>query len=105
MANGKLAGSMIQSINTWQQFYSVPTGYISTVTINICNQSSSKAKVRIAIPTSTTVNADDIIEYDVELYPHESFQRSGVVLGSGQYVYVFSDQGLVSVNIWGFEEN
>jgi hypothetical protein len=105
MANGRLAGAMVQSTNTWEQFYSVPMGYTSTVTINICNQGSSNAKIRIAVPSSTSVNPEDIIEHDVEIYPHESFQRAGVVLGTGQYVYIFSDQGSVSVNIWGFEEN
>ena len=104
MAQGKLGSAMIQNTNTWEQFYTVPLGYTASITINVCNQSANNAKIRIAIPSSTSVNPEDIIEYDVVLYPQESFQRSGVVLGSGQYVYCRSDQGSVSVNVWGFEE-
>ncbi len=104
MANGRLSANVISSTNNWEQQYTVPSSATATITINVCNQGASNAKIRIALTESTSVGPEEIIEYDVELYPGESFQRGGIVLGSGQYVYVRSDQGSVSINIWGFEE-
>lgn len=104
MAQGRLDTNMISSTNTWEQQYTVPSNNTATITINICNQGASNAKIQIALTDSTSVAPEEIIEYNVELYPGESFQRAGIVLGSGQYVYVRSDQGSVSINVWGFEE-
>jgi len=104
MANGRLASGVISSTNVWEQFYQVPIGYTASITVNVCNQGSNNAKIRIAIPSSTNVNPEDIIEYDVEIYKNESFQRTGIVLSSGQYVFIRSNEGSISINIWGFEE-
>jgi hypothetical protein len=104
MAQGRLAAEMVQSTNTWEQLYVVPNGYSATVTVNVCNQGANNAQVRLAVTSSTSVNPEDIVEFDVVVYPNESFQRGGIVLGSGQYIYVRSDQGSVSLNVWGFEE-
>ena len=104
MANqGKLAGAIITSTNVWQQIYQVTVSTTASVTINICNQGSDTAQVQIAIPSSTTVNPADIIEYNLSVYKQESFTKT-FVLSSGDYVYVKSNAGSVSVNIWGFEE-
>lgn len=103
MAQGKLASVLINSVNTYTQIYQVPVGFSAAVTVNICNQGTSNAKIRLAIPSSTTVNPVDVIEYDCEIYPSDSFQRN-LVLSSGDYIYVRSNQGSVSVNVWGVTE-
>jgi hypothetical protein len=104
MANGRLASGVISSTNVWEQFYQVPVGFTASITLNVCNQGANNAKIRVAIPSSTNVNPEDIIEYDVEIYKNESFQRTGIVLSSGQYLFIRSNEGSISVNIWGFEE-
>lgn len=104
MASGRIATTLISTTGTNIQIYQVPSGKTATITINCCNQGASTAKLRMAIADSTTVALSEWIEFDLTLLPKESFQRSGVVMTGGQYLYIRSDQPDISVNVWGFDE-
>lgn len=105
MASGRLAKENISSINTDIQVYQVPSSHVASFTISICNRGSSNAKIRIALTDAASIDLEEYVDFDTVVYPKETYQRSGVVLSSGQYVYVRSDQANISVNIYGFEES
>lgn len=104
MASGRLGTQNITSTNTNIQLYQVPSGQNASVTINVCNRGTSAAAIRIALTDSTTPDLSEWVDWDAVVQPNESYQRTGVVLSSGQYVYVRSDQANISVNVYGFEE-
>lgn len=104
MASGRLAKVNISSINTDTQVYQVPTNHLASFTISVCNRGTSNAKIRIALTDSTSIGLDEYVDFDTIVYPKDSYQRTGLVLSSGQYVYIRSDQANISVNVYGFEE-
>ena len=85
--------------------YTVATGNMSTVSINLVNTSSTvTAKIRIGITTSGSLAAADYIEYDTSLTPNGVLERTGIVLGASDIVYVRSDVANVTARVYGFEE-
>ncbi len=101
---GRLAKISITDPNTDTQIYQVPVGNIATVTLNVCNKTGSVIRIRVAVTDSTSIGSEEYLDYNIPIYPYESYQRSGIVLGSSQYLYVRGDAGGLSVNVWGFEE-
>jgi hypothetical protein len=104
MASGRLASENVTTVNSNVQIYQVPTGFNASFTINACNRGTSNAKIRISLSDSGTPALGEYVDFDVIVYPKESYQRTGVVLSSGQYVFFYTDQAGISVNVYGFEE-
>jgi hypothetical protein len=101
---GRLATLDITNAATDIQLYSCPSSKTASLSLSIVNRSSSNAKVRIALTNSTTVTNDAYIAYDVNIYPNEVYERSGIVLSQGQYVYVRSSITGVNAVACGYEE-
>jgi hypothetical protein len=104
MASGRLATENVTTVGTAVQIYQVPSSHNASVTINVCNRGTSNAKVRIAVTDSTTPALGEWLDFEEVVFPKESYQRTGVVLGSAQYIYFYTDQANISVNVYGFEE-
>jgi len=104
MATGRLATLDISSANTDTQLYAVPSSKVASFTICMTNRTASNAKVRIAFTDTTSIGTDEYIAYDVTIMPYEVYERSGLVLTQGQYVYVRSTITGVNAVAWGYEE-
>lgn len=107
MAN-KIQATTAVSASTETKVYEVPTGYVFTGFVNVCNRNSTVAKVRIAYGSNAAMAAGMYVEYDLPLSPAGTVgnvvQLTGVILGSEQAVWVRSDSSNVDVVVGGYEE-
>ena len=104
MASGRLASLDITSASTDTQLYAVPSGKTASFSVTMVNRSASPVLVRIALTNSTSVTADEYIAYDYTIYPNESYERAGLVLAQGYFVYVRSSATSVNAVVYGYEE-
>jgi len=104
MPNGRLASLDITSANTDTLLYTVPSTKTASFTVCMTNRTASSVKVRIALTDSTSITNDEYIAYDVTIHPYEVYERSGLVLYQGQYVYVRSATTGINAVAWGYEE-
>ena len=104
MATGRLASLDISNAATDTQLYAVPSGKVASFSITMVNRGSSPVQVRIALTDATSVGLDEYIAYDYTIYPKESYERSGLVLAQGQFVYVRSSATGVNAVAYGYEE-
>lgn len=105
MTIGRLgAVNLSASVNTI--LYTAPAGSFATLTINMCNRTLTSSKIRIAILSGAlgSLSVNDYIEYDVAISTAGMIERSGIVVGPGNSVMVFSDSSNMSAVCWGFEE-
>lgn len=104
MASGRLASLDITNAATDTQLYACPSNKTASFTVSMVNRSASPVTVRIALTDSTTVGNDEYIAYEQPIYPGESYERSGLVLTQGQFVYVRSSATSVNAVAYGYEE-
>lgn len=105
MASGRLgAADLTGGTNT--SIYTVPASTVATVNISVCNRGSSDATIRLMHLDGAigTLANEDYIEYDVVVEPNDTFERTGIVMAATHTIGVRSDSGLVTVQVWGWEE-
>lgn len=101
---GKLAAVNLTTPNTATSVYRCRTSKYTIATISICNRNSATADITISI--SDSINAHYIagsIEFETGLLPNGVLERTGVAIGSGQYITVTSSVADVSVVLMGVE--
>jgi len=90
-----------------QVIYTAPVAKRATVTINLCNLSSTTLLVQLAMVTSsssTPTNAD-FIEYNVPLEAYGgTLERSGLTPSDGQKIIAYASAPSMSAVVWGYEE-
>jgi len=77
----------------------------STVTISLCNKNTATASIRVAIVDGIAIDDvrdADYIEYDFPITSRNVLERTAIVLGQNQSIYVFSNIASVSAVVWGF---
>jgi hypothetical protein len=86
--------------------YVCPGSKRSTVTINICNATTSPAlvKVGLSVSGSTSIGSTDTIEYNLSIAPGHSVERTGLALANGDQVRAYSDITGVVIVTWGYIE-
>lgn len=83
----------------------VAAGKSATVNINVCNRSTTSAKVRIAISTTAVPTPKEFIEYDVPVVAGGApLLRTGEVVKSGEYVVIYTDGDSCSARVSGYDE-
>lgn len=103
MATGIL-GAYALITKTYQAIYVNNNDRASIVTVNFNNRNDISAFVRIAISTNaTTPLASEFVEYDAEVLGMGVLERSGLVVGPGQFIVVYSSQPNCSAQSWGVE--
>ena len=85
--------------------YTVPTGKVSVITLNICNGTAATTPVSVALSTSTTPTVGEFIEKDVYVIPGGVLERTGIVLGAAERIIVNAGAANVAVVAYGYEEN
>ena len=104
MSTGIL-GARTLLAGTAQNIYVNNNTEASVVSVNVCNFNHIATTISIAISTAghSSVTANEWVEYDAELLGKGVLERSGIVVGAGQYVVVKSSENNVSTQVWGIE--
>jgi hypothetical protein len=104
MANGLLASADITSANVDTMLYQPTAAKTGSFSVSLANRTSGIINIRIALTTTGSVSNQAYIIYDLPLYPNEAYERSGLALVSGQYIYVRASAVGVSALVWGYED-
>jgi hypothetical protein len=98
-------------LGSWNLYASVPQAiYVNNNTeacilnINVCNRNHVEVKVSIALSISATspINSE-YIEYEAPVFGKGVLERTGIAVGSGQFVVVESSSLNVAASCWGIE--
>jgi hypothetical protein len=104
MSTGIL-GARTLLAGTAQNIYVNNNNDAAVISINVCNFNYITTRISIALSTigHSGVTANEWIEFDAELLGKGVLERSGVVVGAGQYIVVRSTETNVSAQVWGVE--
>jgi hypothetical protein len=102
MATGRLGIADLAAV-TNTTLYTVPTGYFTVATVSVCNRSNQIMTIRIAVSSTATPTASEWIEFDCEIYPKGVLERTGLVIGAGQNIVLYSSTANVSAVAFGIE--
>jgi len=86
------------SLETDVVLYTVPTGEEATLNLFITNQSSDPANVRIGVSTenTNTLAPSEYIEYNLDINPRQTYQRTDIKVRGDQSVIVWTDNANVA---------
>lgn len=101
--SGRL-GAVDVAATTETTVYTVPAGKAASLTVSLCNRTSSAVTVRVALAAAATATAAEWIEYDAQIAPNGVLERTGLALDSGQRLNVYTSAAGVSAVVFGFEE-
>jgi hypothetical protein len=104
MASGILSRNILtQSTDTL--VYTVPAGTVASVTVSLCNQSTSgDARINMALTPLGASTANSYIEFNAIVPSAGVLERSAIVLGAAQTIRVTSTNANTSVVVFGIEE-
>ena len=83
--------------------YTVPTGEEALISLFVANQGPSPARFRVAISdegAGTAITSDQYLEYNRDIVPRTSYQRTNLKIRGGQSVVVFTDTADVSFSVY-----
>jgi len=101
MASGLQASSRPSS-STWTQAFTASTGVV--INVSACNRAGSDTTLSIAtVPTGGTRGPEHEIESGTTVATKSVIERTGIVLDTGDALWVESANGDVAFNIWGVE--
>ena len=102
MASGIL-GQEAPAATTNTVVYTVPATTVAVVNISVVNRSGSAVTARIALAAASTPQSEEFIEYNSSIPSTGVLERTGVVLGAGKKVVVYSSSADTSVSVYGLE--
>ena len=103
MASG-LKGTSKPGANTDTTLYTV-SGSACVVNISACNTHGSNTDdVEIyVVPQGSSKSMSHAIEVDTTLAAKAVIERTGIVMGVGDFIVVNSQNGTTSFNVWGMD--
>jgi hypothetical protein len=91
--------------NTAQAVVKNTTSLAGVYTVNFCNTGSTSAQIRLAVSSSQSApNSGEWIEWNTLLTASNSYERTGILLNSGDYLIAYSSSASVVVQSWGFAQ-
>ena len=79
--------------------------YAKIITLNICNRNKMPVKFKAALTNVQNTVADaDYIEYNTMVFGRNTFERTGVMVPDGYYLYVSCDTDNVTATAYGIKE-
>lgn len=102
MANG-LQGRSKPNANTETTVFTATTPIV--VALNIVNLSGATPNtIRVSlVPSGATAATEHLIENDTDLAAKGVIERTGIVLGTGDFIVVYSNNNTSVFNVWGVE--
>jgi hypothetical protein len=101
---GLLGKASIDATNADTLIYTAQAGASATASILLVNRTSNAAAVNIAIGTGAAPGNADYIEFGTTLAGNGVLERTGVVIGAGEKVFVRTTVAGVTARVHGFEE-
>lgn len=92
--SGFVSSLKITQVNKKQILYTVPDGEEALLNIFASNQGPTPARFRVAISSENQgdqINTSEYIEYNTDLFPRTSYQRTEIKVRGNQSVVVSSD--------------
>lgn len=109
MASGRLAAVELNK-NISQSIYVCPTDDVTTVTLNVVNRRNDEVIVSVALTddlntdiTSLTDTTIYPLELEVPIPPKGVMERTQIVVPSGKYLTLLSNEDFVTATAWGVE--
>lgn len=102
MATGRVASTQLTA-STLTQVYQVPTGYYGIYNISFTNTTATSATIRLAIASSTSPQSNEYYEYGTTVIGNGVFERTGLAVQAGYYVYAYTTGTAMNVNVYGIE--
>lgn len=92
--------------DTDTKLYTVPAATVATVTVSVCNRNATSVTVDVAVTSAAAPAAADYVEFGVVLGTGRSgvLERTGIVVGAGENIFVRASAGSVSARAMGFIE-
>ena len=79
--------------------------YVKAVTLTLTNRNPTPASVRVALTDDPNyVTNADFLEYDLQIFGNNTFERSGILVPDGYYLFVSSSVANVTATVWGIKE-
>lgn len=104
--HGRL-GAQALAATTDTTLYTCPATRKATVTVSLCNRSSTATTVRLALADGAlgTLANEDYLEYDVELAGNGTLERDRITVAAGHTIIVRAGAATVSAVAFGIEED
>ena len=83
--------------------YTVPTGQAAAVSVFITNQSASNARFRLGISSENAgenLTSDEYIEYNQDLAPRDTYQKTAIKVRGDQSFVVYSDNPDLAISAY-----
>jgi hypothetical protein len=111
MSTGRVYTTQLAA-TTLTQLYQVPTGFYGVYNVSFTNTATVPTTIRLAIAALSTPAASEYFEYSTTVIPNGVFERTGIVVQGGYYIFAYSSigggsggstTGPTNVNIYGIE--
>jgi hypothetical protein len=103
-ATNRILGQTASAGGVDTTLYTVPVSTQASITVNLCNRSSSSDSYRIAIvPSAASISDEHYVAYDCTILGNSLAQLTGLVLNTGDMVIVRSGTNNVSFSVTGIE--
>lgn len=105
MSYGKLNSiKCIGNLNQYQTLLAGEDGKAKTVNVNVLNSQGDFAVFRLALSTSSYPDDTEYLEFDLQLTPKTSYERSGIIVGPNQYLLISSNKPWISAMAYGITQ-
>lgn len=107
MASGILGQVSITGTSVQSVYGPSPSGKTATINILACNLANNMARMYMSVANTSYASppANSYLEFNTPLGAGEVFERGGVVLGQGSYIYLWTStvSPNIAITITGYE--
>ena len=103
MATGRL-GAVDVNAATNTTIYTAPAGKYAALTVSITCRNPLGAVVRLGLSATATPGNAEWLEYDAILKANGILERTGIIVGAGQYLVAYSSVASVNFIAYGIED-
>ena len=102
MATGTL-GQAALAATTNTTVYTVPATTCTVLSLAVVNRGTTTVSVRVALASASTPTSAEYIEYDAQIGPGGTLERTGIMMNAGKLLVCYASNANVSVTAFGIE--